>query len=491
MRLLLVNPPIYDFTAYDFWLKPYGVLRVAGMLRGRAEMALFDYLDRRHPAMQHAGMQPSGIPASDAQHAARRRAPRADAWGRGEFASVEVPKPPALAGRIARRFRRFGLPQSIFHRFLAANPPFDFALVQTGMTWWYPGVQEVIADLRSLAPKTRIVLGGPYASICPEHAASLGADLVVRGPDVEPLWRLLGVAPNPAQPPCWELYPRLETGVLRLTDGCPFRCSYCSVPRVYPRFEPRPLDLALAELRLLQALGARNVAFYDDALLYQADKILVPFLKQVQGWQSKVQSPESKARSSESESSTPAIPNPETCALHSEPSSPRSSFIIHHSSFSFHTPNALHARFITRELAGQMVRAGFKTFYLGFESGSTEWQRQTGGKVEGGDLERAAANLVAAGADRRLITAYIIIGHPRGAAQQVEPSMRFVHGLGIRVMLSEFSPIPGTPDGDLCRDVVDLAEPLWHNKTAFTIASLGTDEVNRLKALCRELNGQA
>ena len=29
-RILLVNPPIYDFSAYDFWLKPYGLLRVAG-----------------------------------------------------------------------------------------------------------------------------------------------------------------------------------------------------------------------------------------------------------------------------------------------------------------------------------------------------------------------------------------------------------------------------------------------------------------------------
>jgi len=35
-RILLVNPPIHDFAAYDFWLKPYGRLRVAGLLRRRA-----------------------------------------------------------------------------------------------------------------------------------------------------------------------------------------------------------------------------------------------------------------------------------------------------------------------------------------------------------------------------------------------------------------------------------------------------------------------
>jgi len=33
-RILLENPPIYDFAAYDFWLKPYGMLSGAGNLRG-------------------------------------------------------------------------------------------------------------------------------------------------------------------------------------------------------------------------------------------------------------------------------------------------------------------------------------------------------------------------------------------------------------------------------------------------------------------------
>ena len=72
-RVLLVNPPIYDFTAYDFWLKPYGLLRVAGYMRGRADMHLFDYLDRYHPCLFEAWE------------------PRSDAWGRGAFFATEVP----------------------------------------------------------------------------------------------------------------------------------------------------------------------------------------------------------------------------------------------------------------------------------------------------------------------------------------------------------------------------------------------------------------
>ena len=86
------------------------------------------------------------------------------------------------------------------------------------------------------------------------------------------------------------------------------------------------------------------------------------------------------------------------------------------------------------------------------------------------------------------VTAYQILGHPRMDIQELEESMRFVSGLGIRGMLADFSPIPGTPDGDMCSQWVDMNEPLMHNKTAFTIMRVGFDEANRLKDLQRTLN---
>ena len=95
-----------------------------------------------------------------------------------------------------------------------------------------------------------------------------------------------------------------------------------------------------------------------------------------------------------------------------------------------------------------MVASGFKTFHLGFESSAYTWQRKTGGKVYAHELEEAVTHLVRAGADRRLMTAYLILGHPQGGQQDMERSMRFAHDIGMRVMLSEFSPIPGTPDGE-------------------------------------------
>jgi radical SAM superfamily enzyme YgiQ (UPF0313 family) len=152
----------------------------------------------------------------------------------------------------------------------------------------------------------------------------------------------------------------------------------------------------------------------------------------------------------------------------------------------FHTPNALNARFITPEIASLMVRAGFKTFYLGLESSEYEWQRKTGGKVYSEEFADAVRNLKKAGASS--VTAYVIAGHPSSAEQNLEQSMHFASEQGAEVMLSEFAPIPRTPDGDACGTFTNLDEPLNHNKTAFASRRLGAERLQSLKDLCRRLN---
>ncbi|MCJ7776738.1 MAG: radical SAM protein, partial [Sedimentisphaerales bacterium] len=409
-KILLVNPPIYDFTAYDFWLKPYGLLSIAGFLRGKADFKLFDYLDRLHPFV----------------HGLEARA-TSDRWGRWRFYCEKIASPPCLL-QIPRYFRRFGLPRDVFRDFLEREGPFDFALVQTVMTYWYPGVQEVVEDIRRATPRgstssphrTKIVLGGNYVTLCDNHAKKLGADFLVTGNNLEPLWEYLGLTGDLKQPALWEAYDKLSVGALKLSEGCPFNCTYCSVPKIYGGFAPRPLEHSLTELELLVKCGVENIAFYDDALLYKSGEVLEPFLKEI---------------------------------------------LSRNISVNFHSPNALNARFITKGLAELMVEAGFKSFYLGFESASLEWQKKTGSKVFGEELAEAVKHLMTAGAEPGSITAYQILGHPHGDIQQLEDSMRFVNSLGIRGMLADFSPVPGTPDGDYCKKWVDMDEPLFHNKT--------------------------
>ena len=358
MNVLLVNPPVYDFTAFDFWLRPYGLLRVAGRLRS-CKLTAFDYLLSQ----------------------------QRDAYGRGRFDQQLLPKPAPLAD-VPRRFYRFGRPRSEFLNLLRSKT-FDVVLVQTVMTYWYLGVREVIEDIRAAQPHAKIILGGVYSTLCPQHAHSLGADQVIEGSDLSGLGLPLGDGL-----PFWEGVDT-EVGVVKITEGCPFRCTYCSVPVVYPDFLARPLDICVEEVRYLVRLGTRHIAFYDDALLFKPDRILLPFLE---------------------------------------------ALLRENLRVSFHTPNALNARFITSDVAGMMVRAGFKTFFLGFESSDYAWQRKTGSKVYAEEFAAAARVLREAGADS--ITAYIIIGHPNSADQDLEASIRFAAQQGTGVMLSEFAPFP-------------------------------------------------
>ena len=408
-RLLLVNPPIYDFTAYDFWLRPYGMLRVAGMVRQFIDLEFFNFLV----------------------------CSKRDEWGRGRYGSQEVSKPQVLKD-IPRNYRRFGRERPEFRDLLRARR-FDVALIQTSMTYWYPGIREVIEDLRELQPSARIVLGGIYATLCPSHARSLGPDLVIEGSRLDPLWELLSVDPGKGAPYWPPEYA--DVGVMKITEGCPFRCTYCSAPLFWPEFNARPMEDSLDELARYAAMGTKNIAFYDDALLYRADQVLAPFLE---------------------------------AAI-------KSGF-----SGRFHTPNALNARFISEGFANLMVRAGFATFFLGLESCSPSWQDSTGGKVSPAEFEGAVQRLREAGA--KSITTYVIAGHPDSEGQIPEDSIRFANRCGTKVLLSEFSPIPGTADGLKSRSWADMREPLSHNKTAFAIRRLGPERMNRLKALARSLN---
>ena len=424
LSVLLVNPPIYDFAAHDFWLKPLGMLSIAGAIVNQADFEIFDFLDRLHPFYSDKPQFKN------------------DQWGRGKFFSIKIQKPDVLK-KIPRYYQRFGLPAEIFIEFLKTHKPCDFVFIQTVITYWYLGYREVIEAIRKYWPKTKIILGGPYSMICPDHAKNLGADFVLTGNELNKLWDFLNIKPDGSFLPPWNIYKGIETAAMKITSGCPFKCTYCVVPLFCDSFSAKPIGQAIEELKFLISLGVKNIAFYDDALLYKSDEVLKPFLRYV---------------------------------------------IENKIKISFHTPNALNARFVDEEIAGLMVKAGFKSFYLGFESKAGEFQKQTGSKILDNEFADAVKALVAAGANKNSIIAYLVFGHPRFEIQDVEESMKFVSNLGVRIMLAEFSPIPGTQDGELAEKYVDMNEPLMHNKTAFPIILLGSEKVNRIKDMCHKLN---
>src|SRR3990172_8984100 len=97
--ILLVNPWIYDFAAYDFWIKPLGLLSMAAFLRKNGHTVEFiDCLDPWNPEMKKKG---------------HPRSPRRYSSGHGKYFKEAIPKPDVLKG-IPKNYSRYGITPQIF-----------------------------------------------------------------------------------------------------------------------------------------------------------------------------------------------------------------------------------------------------------------------------------------------------------------------------------------------------------------------------------------
>jgi radical SAM superfamily enzyme YgiQ (UPF0313 family) len=439
--LLLINPWIYDFAAYDFFARPLGLLYLAGVLRARGlTVHLVDCL---------------GTPPA-----------RPGPFGTGHYPKEILPPPPPLQ-KIPRRYGRYGLSPAGFRARLARVPAPAAILVTSLMTYWYPGVVEAIRLARQHFPQTPVILGGIYATLCPEHARRYsGADVVAPGPGEETILSLLAevgaaggggseeaarladASPSPAPPPDPPPYPALDllpslTFIPILTSrGCPFSCSYCASRQLQPAYRPRPPLAVVEELAHWQArLGLAEAVFYDDALLVDPERHLLVILE------------ETARRGLR---------------------------------FRFHTPNGLHARFISREVAQWLKKAGFATLRLGVETTAPEAGRLDR-KLAAGELEAALAHLREVGFRRDELGVYLLMGLPGQSEEEITASIRQIKKLGATPVLAQYSPIPGTdlwPQAVACSRYDLQAEPLCHNNSLFPcLPRFSWEPYTRLKRL--------
>jgi len=430
-RVLLVNPWIYDFAAYNLWIEPLGLWTIAAVLRDNGYRV--DVVDCLAP---HPG------------------APRPRPDGSGKFLKTAVEKPSLLA-HIPRRYGRYGLPLDQFDSVLAAIPPPDLVLVASGMTYWYPGVFEAIRRIRARFGSLPLALGGVYASLCPEHARRhSGADRVIVGPGVVAALRfadeMTGRGSKPdryADPRTWpapihRLVARPFAG-LNTSWGCAYHCTYCASHRLQPVFIQREPGRVVDEILACARRGIRDFAFYDDALLLNAEQHLVPILEGV---------------------------------------------LTAGEGVRFRTPNGLHASKITAGLAALLRQAGFASLRLSLETRNESRQRATGGKVTTAAFERAVGYLREAGFGPSDLGAYILAGLPGQPLSEVEDTVRYVQGLGVQARLALFSPIPGTTDGD--RVLPPGADPLLHNNTVYPylLSPEYVRELQRIKHLAARGN---
>jgi radical SAM superfamily enzyme YgiQ (UPF0313 family) len=447
-KILLVNPWIDDFAAYDFWVKPIGLLSVGAALRtSGCDLRLLDCMDRHRPGPPH----PGGIP---------RLKNLAD--GTGHFQKETLPKPEPLR-TVPRRYSRYGMAMESVRLELARIPVPDCILVTSGMTYWYPAVTGMIALLREHYPGVPVLLGGIYATLCESHARAFsGADRVIAGEGeiqaLEAVGSIIGLAvdasrfssPDDVPDVPYDLYPNLRSAVLLTSRGCPFRCPFCASPLLNREHRRRSPRAVVDEIeRLHRARGVVDFAFYDDALLYRSETHLLPMLEELSGKSLPVR---------------------------------------------LHTPNGMHPAWMDSRTAGLLKRTGFQTIWLSYETSDPGRQESIGGKVTDEALERSVRLLREAGFDATGLGAYVIMGLPDQSLGEVAHSLASVFSLGIRISLASFSPIPGTPShADAVRAGILAADsdPLLTNPYAFLTMSRPAEysKFVRLRTLAADGNG--
>jgi uncharacterized radical SAM superfamily protein len=426
LRILLINPWIYDFAATNLWSSPLGILRVAECL------SLYD-------------VEFSFIDCTDSVRIKR--------FGKGKYRREIVEKPDCVKA-VPRRFSRYGIGVDDFREALKKALPFDVVLITSIMSWWYPGIQKVIECTRSVSADTPIILGGIYATLWHSHAAETsGADFIFRGQisrDIAFAFKTFGFRlkrKREAEVPFYRLglCETYHFAPLLTSTGCPFSCNYCGSGLLNNGFIQREPQSVLADISELYSSGVRDFAFYDDALFVDAGSHIKIILNEI---------------------------------------------ISRGMDMRFHCPNGLHARLIDGELAKLLKESGFRTLRLSLETINTERQRVTGGKVSTAEFVRSINALKKYGFTKDDIGVYLMYGLPGQELYEIREGVEFLKSLEVKINLTEFSPVPGTKCWEELINMGTITEdidPLLTNNSVFTRLFSGYD-LKRLDQLKLHVN---
>ena len=358
-NILFINPWIHDFTAYDFWAKPLGLLTLASILLDHGyNVSYIDCLDRFHQK------------AKTTDPSAR--------CGRGPYLKTNIARPKGLED-VTRNFSCYGIKKEWFIEDLESLHRPDLVIVTSLMTYWHPGVKETIDVLRLIFPETPVILGGIYATLCRDHAEkTIGADMVVSGPGAGKILEIAGnwtgyKVKSRFDPDNLNTYPylalhlehKISFAPIITSIGCPFSCAYCASRVLNPKLIRRDPLLTAEEIKYLhEKYNVCDFAFYDDALLVDSENYAIPMLEKI---------------------------------------------ISSGINVRFHTPNAIHIREITDRTARLMKMAGFKTIRIGLETGDFSLRTKDFDiKVSEKEFKDAVLSLKNAGFEKNEIGAYQI-----------------------------------------------------------------------------------
>lgn len=126
-------------------------------------------------------------------------------------------------------------------------------MISSLFTYWSKHVWDCVKFYKQHYPKAKVVVGGVYASLMPEHCKQSGCDEVFVGvhkeaEKCEPAYDLLGNNPHP-----------INYQIIHTTRGCLRRCKFCGVWKIEPKFESKK--------SIKNEIQRNQLIFYDNNLL--------------------------------------------------------------------------------------------------------------------------------------------------------------------------------------------------------------------------------
>jgi hypothetical protein len=390
---LLINPPVYDTQYWAEWAQPYGLLRIAALLKKHRykHIDLFDFME------------------TGEEHKAHFHKINADE----DYSVLNFPekklRPLHLEkeGQSLNPFKfHFGKPWDVFERWLEErgytrkHPPTEVWISAT-MTYWWESARDLIARLRRyFGKRPRIIMGGIYPTLVPDHAARYcQPDIVVAGEveEANDLWTDLS------------LYEKPQTyAIITPSRGCPFDCSYCAQKTINGgirkvRFR-EPADI-IAEMRhKYETYGIRDFAFYADSLLFGFRHNLMKILELI---------------------------------------------VAEKLPFHLHAPEGLDTKFLSQDerLLPLMKQAGFQKVYLPVENIDDSYLRMLNRKhVRLEHFVKAAELCKKAGFRMRNleVNAFALYGLPGEKIDHVVKTVLFVSEIVGSIIPMLFTPVPST-----------------------------------------------
>lgn len=129
----------------------------------------------------------------------------------------------------------------------------DIIYITSLFTYAYEPVHEVIRYYSKEYKRAKIIVGGIYATLCPEHLRTRWGDRIeIHQGLVEEVEDIL---------PDYSLVPQWKASILFSSRGCIRKCRFCSVSVLEPEFKPKP------SIRHLIYPGHKKVILWDNNIL--------------------------------------------------------------------------------------------------------------------------------------------------------------------------------------------------------------------------------